>query len=101
MLVSRISLIIFFVSLNQIAYGGSQTLCSEGEVAVLSCAFEGGKLVSLCTNETIDADGKVSIKGDYLDYRYGKPGSIELTLPKKRQPQTKYSRDTLNTLLVV
>jgi hypothetical protein len=80
----NISLIIFFVSLNQIAYGGSQTLCSEDEVAVLSCAFEGGKFVSLCTNGTIAADGKASIKGDYLEYRYGKPGSIELTLPKKR-----------------
>ena len=88
-LVSKISLIIFFVSLNQLAYGESQNLCSEGEVAVLSCAFDGGKFVSLCTNGAISGDGKVSIKGDYLDYRYGKPGSIELTLPKKRTAPNK------------
>jgi len=52
------------------------SLCTDGENEILSCAMEkGGKQLSIC------ASPDLSETGGMLQYRFGKPGAVELTLP--------------------
>lgn len=53
--------------------------CSPDETTLFSCELSKGKLVSLCASHDL------SPKAGYLQYRFGKPGNVELALPK--QPQ--------------
>ena len=56
---------------TQGAYG--PTHCQSGEFEVFGCTVDGGKLVNVCADRT----GKPG----NLQYRFGKPSSLELKLP--------------------
>ena len=68
------------------------TLCHGNERVLFSAAVKGGnKLVSICSS------GRLDEKRGYLQYRFGRPGKIELEFPKSRvdtQSQFRYSRYT-------
>ena len=58
-------------------------LCTRGETVFFSCPVQGGKIVSLCgaIQSASDDDG-----GDeWLQYRFGKPGAIELAYPANKR----------------
>jgi hypothetical protein len=65
------------------------SLCDKGEKVVFSCAVKRtGKIVSLCSSP------KLSKTEGYLQYRFGRPGKVELEFPKDRstsQGAFKYS----------
>lgn len=61
--------------------GLAQTLCSSGEIDYFSCMVAHEKIVSVCGNI---ANGEVK-KDSWLQYRFGKPGAIELAYPKEKQ----------------
>ena len=54
------------------------TLCAPGEKTALSCS-DSGKIYSICTSPDF---GKGS---GWIEYRFGKPGAIELVYPKTRE----------------
>lgn len=55
------------------------SLCETGEQALFSCSTgKAGKLVSLCASPHLDKSA------GYLQYRFGKPGKIELAFPADR-----------------
>jgi hypothetical protein len=65
------------------------TLCGNGERVIFSCMLrQKAKVVSLCASKDVTNE-----KG-YLQYRFGRPGKIELEFPKDRtntQQQFEYS----------
>jgi len=68
------------------------SLCSNGERVMFSAMVRGSnKLVSLCSSKQLtDSQG-------YLQYRFGRPGKVELEFPKNReatQSGFRYSRYT-------
>jgi hypothetical protein len=55
------------------------TLCTKEETDYLSCPTGGGKkILSVCGN--VGGDG-----GGWLQYRFGKPGKIELAFPQEKR----------------
>ncbi len=57
----------------------TQSLCRDEEKVIFSCAVApGARIVSLCASNTLDH------RRGYLQYRYGKPGAIELQFPQPR-----------------
>lgn len=61
--------------------------CVKGEIDYFSCKIKGSeKSVSVCG--TAFRDDKVEgINGDaWIQYRFGKPGELELTFPDKKYP---------------
>ena len=56
------------------------SLCGKDESIVFSCTIKGsGKLLSICSSRQLDAS-----KG-YVQYRFGRPGGVELEFPKARE----------------
>jgi len=55
------------------------TLCSAKEQIIFSCATGRQKIVSLC------ASGDLKQSGGRVQYRFGKPGNIELSYPEKTE----------------
>lgn len=53
------------------AYASEATLCNARETVVFSCSLKSAKIASVCS-----ASGPGQ---DYVAYRFGKPGKIELT----------------------
>lgn len=53
------------------------THCTEGEVTLFSCQLKKGKTVSVCASKDL------SPTTGYLQYRFGKIGKIEMSLPEK------------------
>ncbi len=68
------------------------TLCNEKERVIFSAAVQGSeKLVSICGSRQLDS------RRGYLQYRFGRPGQIEMEFPRTRentQPQFSYTRYT-------
>jgi hypothetical protein len=64
------------------AQAASPNLCEPTERTFFSCTFEGGKAVALCGR--VDSGTVIS-----LEYRYGRPGRIELT--HAATPQSAFS----------
>ena len=57
----------------------SSSLCRAEEQVIFTCVAAGSaKLVSLCGSKFLDH------RRGYLQYRYGKPGAIELQFPQAR-----------------
>jgi hypothetical protein len=57
-----------------------RTLCEAGERVYFSCVTESrGRVVSLCGSETLTE------AASYLQYRFGRPGAIELEFPSTRE----------------
>jgi hypothetical protein len=56
-----------------------QTLCGAQEQIVFSCITRQKKMLSLC------ASGKLKQSVDRVQYRFGKPGKIELSYPEKSE----------------
>jgi len=55
------------------------SLCRTEEQVIFTCALAGsGKRLSLCGSKLLDH------RRGYLQYRYGKPGAIELQFPQAR-----------------
>jgi hypothetical protein len=56
--------------------GAAESHCGEGETVWFSAAVEGSsKLVSICGSASLEAEGA------WLEYRFGRPGEIELRFP--------------------
>jgi hypothetical protein len=67
----------------------AQTHCTKKEVEYFSCKIRGSeKVVSVCGSVFRDrADATASIVDEaWIQYRFGKPGHVELTHPEKHQP---------------
>jgi hypothetical protein len=75
LVVPTIALLLAFAASAQ----APPTLCQAGERVYFSCATEPrGRVVSLCGSEQLgEASG-------YLQYRFGRPGAIELEFPPAR-----------------
>ena len=57
----------------------SSSLCRDEEKIIFYCAVApGARIVSLCASNALDH------RRGYLQYRYGKPGAIELQFPEAR-----------------
>jgi len=55
------------------------SLCRTEEQVIFTCTATGSaKLISLCASKSLDN------RRGYLQYRYGKPGTIELQFPQAR-----------------
>jgi hypothetical protein len=65
-----------------------QSLCEPMEKTIFSCGFENNRLVSIC------ASTNVAKEDGYVEYRYGKLGAIELSLPNKKTPPNKALKGT-------
>ena len=65
-----------------------QSLCEPTEKTIFSCGFENNRMVSICgSNDAAKNTG-------YVEYRYGKLGAIELSLPSKNKPPNKAFKGT-------
>lgn len=77
------------VSLSALARGDGSSLCNAEEKSIFSCEVRGsGKLASLCSSNVVTRD-----KG-YIQYRFGRPGKIELEFPtgtKETQQKFRYA----------
>ncbi len=60
---------------------GTKTLCKPDEWVVFGCQMlKGGKLLSVCASKDLGLkDGEVT---GTIEYRFGKPGKVELTFPE-------------------
>jgi hypothetical protein len=59
---------------------GANSLCATAERVVFSAFVEGsGKLASICSSRRLDA------RKGYLQYRFGRPGNVELQFPSSRR----------------
>jgi hypothetical protein len=71
---------------------GQGTLCHVDEAVVFGCVIaHSGKRVSICSSRALDG------KQGYLQYRFGRPGNVELEFPKDRrgsQSAFRYTRYT-------
>lgn len=57
-------------------------LCAEGEATIFNCAIdEGGKFLSVCGSKM----GPLFEGRGYIQYRFGRPGNIELEYPRERR----------------
>lgn len=72
----------------------ADTLCRYNERVIFSCRLKGkgGKTVSVCGSRIITAT-----RG-YMQYRYGKPGAVEIILPEQRGIPAKSFTGALQTL---
>jgi hypothetical protein len=77
----------------------ADSLCSPGERVVFSAFAEGSnKLVSICSSRHLDS------RRGYLQYRFGRPGKVELQFPPGRQhtqrafTYTRYTRPLVTYL---
>lgn len=60
----------------------AQTLCGEDETDHFSCTAKGSrKIISVCSNIKEGTIGE----GSWLQYRFGKPGKIELAFPREKK----------------
>jgi hypothetical protein len=55
------------------------SLCNADEKVIFSCTVKSSKIVSLCSSPDVTKD-----RG-YIQYRFGRPGKIELEFPKERE----------------
>lgn len=55
------------------------SLCTEQEKIVWSCETKGRKIVSICSSRELTKEH------GYLQYRFGRPGRVELEYPRQRQ----------------
>jgi hypothetical protein len=69
--------IVICFALSASANAASPTLCSSDEQNVLSCGAR-KKVISVCASKDVGAD-----RG-YLQYRFGLPNKVELTVPADR-----------------
>ena len=71
---------------------GEETLCHADETAVFDCVIaHSAKRLSVCSSKALDD------KNGYLQYRFGRPGQVELEFPKDRhgsQSAFRYTRYT-------
>jgi hypothetical protein len=85
-------LLLFFSSL-----GFSQTLCLKNETDFFSCTTTNKKLISIC-GEMSSNDSS----SDWLQYRFGRQGHVELIYPESRIGSTsKFEGNTFNRYSVV
>ncbi|HEX8097265.1 MAG TPA: hypothetical protein VF507_04490 [Pyrinomonadaceae bacterium] len=75
------------------------SLCAADETVVFSCTTKGaGKLVSLCGSKQLDE------KRGYVQYRFGRPGKVEMEFPRTREKTqsafrlTRYTRPLVTYL---
>jgi hypothetical protein len=62
----------------------STTLCQPDEQVIFSCDLKGsGKYVSLCGSKNLTREE------GYLQYRFGRPGAVELEFPKDKDSTKK------------
>jgi hypothetical protein len=65
------------ISTSLVAYAaGNGSLCREGEHQYFSCTLKSKKTAAVCGGGTGDTS--------YMQYRFGKPGKVELEFPTSR-----------------
>ncbi len=57
----------------------SATHCTDSELTVFSCELKNKKTVSVCASNDVSSDS------GYLQYRFGKIGKVELSIPAKKK----------------
>jgi len=70
---------------SQIAYGAG-SLCTKNETTYFSCSTKAGKIISLCGKvfERDKRGDRVEVEDQWLQYRFGTPGAIELEYPRAK-----------------
>ncbi len=66
--------------------GVSESLCSKEEQIIWSCTTKKNKIASVCASKKLKTDQ------GYVQYRFGKPGRVELELPKAKEGSIGYFR---------
>ena len=62
------------------SFAAEHSHCSASEKAIFNCRIkDSSKIVSLCGSSDL------SSKKGYLQYRFGRPGNVELQFPKNKQ----------------
>ncbi|HEX2268768.1 MAG TPA: hypothetical protein VHH35_04515 [Pyrinomonadaceae bacterium] len=55
------------------------SLCNADEKVIFNCTLRNSKIVSLCSSPNLTKDQ------GYVQYRFGRPGKIELEFPQERE----------------
>ena len=76
---------IFVLSVQPFIHAGSAQLCREAERSIFSCSFANGKSVSVCAHN-------VKSSGEYMEYRFGKPGNVEMSLVAKGASASRFHK---------
>ena len=65
---------------------GAGSLCSKSETTYFSCPTKAGKVISLCGKvfERDKRGDRVDVEDQWLQYRFGTPGAIELSYPRAK-----------------
>ena len=85
----RIVAIVFILLLaTSVSY--ADTLCTSQENVICSCST-GRKIISACASKDL------SKSTGYIQYRFGKSGSIELTIPSKKSHPSNYTNGNIIT----
>ena len=73
------SLALLLAGANPKTNGDATFLCRADEQVFFTCQITpSSKLISLCGSKSLDA------RRGYLQYRFGKPGTVELQFPRER-----------------
>jgi hypothetical protein len=67
----------------QRAFLGRPSLCVKGETVFFNCPVKSGKIISMCGS--IAGESGSSNAAECLQYRFGRPGTIELSFPQAEQ----------------
>lgn len=68
---------ICLLAASQQSFAAEPTLCARDETVFFNCRVaKSGKLISLCGDAGAEK---------FLQYKFGRPGSVELTFPKARK----------------
>src|SRR5688500_7074147 len=73
-----IALFLLVSFISGLAYA-DETLCEKSEAVYFSCPVASSKRISVCGSPAIsESEG-------YLQYRFGRPGAVELEYPKTKE----------------
>ena len=71
----KILVLAVVAAISNIAYAEA-THCTNNEIVLFSCALKKHKTISICASKDL------SPNSGYMQYRFGKIGKIEITMPK-------------------
>lgn len=83
MLSPSIAVALFVVSAVCAAREQTVSHCQKEEITYFSCMIQGSKIISLCGSPLSESTTEQPKSEVWLQYRFGKPGHLELIYPKE------------------
>jgi hypothetical protein len=65
-------------------HGATPSLCEAGELTYFSCQLKSSKVVAICGSGQVNPLDNGGHRAAWLQYRMGRPGTLELVFPKQR-----------------